>query len=138
MLVFISFVILSALLLWAVIFGRGPWGLKLALIVTVPLFAFIVRDAMNSYAGYPLHQPPPKSARLVGYFAQEPDWIYIWAVPNGSAEPRAYRIRYQRSLHAALNAIATSGDRRRYGIKTGPQGDYRPYALPDPLPSKEG
>lgn len=138
MIVFAAFVILSALLLWAVIYGRGHWLLKLALIVTVPLFAFVVRDAINSYSGYPLHSPPPRSAQLVGYYAQEPRWIYVFAIPKGSSEPRSYRIPYNRKTHSALAALAASGDQRPMGIRpTGPQGRFVPYALPNPIPSKE-
>lgn len=139
MIVLVSFVILSGLLLWAVIYGRGPWALKLALIVTIPFFGFVVRNAINAYAGFPLHYAPPRYAQVVGFVPDEPTWIYVWAIPPGSTQPRAYRIPYSRALHEQAQAIQGSRDQRPRGVKRmGPQGAFRFYRLPDSIPSKEG
>lgn len=134
--IYISFVVLSALLLWAVIYARGPWQLKLALICTVPVFGVVVWHTLEGYKGWPAAKPLPENAALVGQFVDEPRWIYVWAIPNGADKPRAYRIPYVRQAHEAVDgARIAQGKGLRVGIRIR-RGRYEVYELPDALPNK--
>lgn len=137
MAVYASFVILSALLLWAVIFARGPWALKLCLICTVPAFGLIVWHSLESYKGWPAGVSPPQDAALVAEFVDEPKAIYLWMVPPGASRPRAYRIAYTRQAH---EEVVVASEARKQGRRVGfrrNQGRYEAYELPPFLPSKE-
>ncbi len=138
MAVYISFVVISALLLWAVIYARGPWAVKLALIFTVPVFGVVVWHSLESYRGWPANVSPPADASMVAQYVDEPNAIYLWLIPPGEDKPRAYRIPYTRAAHeqaAKAQEIAKRGGRAGFR-KT--RGVYVAYQLPPPLPPKSG
>ena len=138
MTLYVGFAILSGLLLWAVIYAHGPWLAKLALIVTVPLYGVFVWHSIEQWKGYPAAAVPPKEAALVAQMVVESEAIYVWLVPPGADEPRAYRLPYSRATHeqaargqALLGAGVSVGFRRN-------DGRYEAYVLPPSLPSKDG
>lgn len=107
----LSFLIISCLLLWAVVYSRGHWGWKVPVIVLVPLWIFAVWFALESFSGYPTTQTLPKRALFVWGFYIDPDplthqkgAIYIWVIlpkthsanplAYTSADPRAYKLPY--------------------------------------------
>lgn len=121
--IFVGFVLLDALLLWAVIYGRGRWALKLAAILVVLAFNFTTWHALDSYRGWPTPvNEPPADAVYVDSIVNEPDnatgdpgSIYLWLVPirhghtplgysPADAEPRAYRLPYSEPLYRAVVA----------------------------------
>lgn len=137
MAIYASFVVLSALLLWAVIYARGPWGVKLALICTVPAFGAVVWHTLDGYRGWPAAQTPPSDAELVAQLVDEPTAIYVWLVAPGSSVPRAYRIAYTRQAHEQVfAALRLQDDGGRVGLRRN-RGVYEAYALPPALRSKE-
>lgn len=128
--VYIGFAVLAAILLWAVIYARGPWALKLCLILTVPAYGVFVWHSVEAWRGYPVHAKPPE-AKLVASLVHEPDYIYLWLVSG--REPRAYRIPYTRQAHEALVAAQKRGG--HLGVRFN-QGRFEAYELPDALPAK--
>ncbi len=137
MAVYISFAVLSALVLWAVIYARGPWALKLALICTVPAFGVVVWHTLESYKGWPIEGRPPEG-RLVAELVDEPTWIYLWVIPGGKDQPRAYRIPYTRKEHEqAAAAEEALGHGVRVGVRNN-AGRFEIYELPASLPPKGG
>lgn len=136
MTLFVSFAILAGLLLWAVTLSRGPWALKLALIVTVPLYGFIVWHSIDQWRGYPVPARPPQGSALVASAVDEPRAIFLWVVTPGSSEPRAYRIPYSRAAH---QAVAAASSARGKGVHVGVRfnaGRVAFYVLPPALPPK--
>lgn len=135
--VYLGFAALAALLLWAVIYGRGPWQLKLALILTVPAYGIFVWHSVEAMRGYPVRAKPPEG-KLIASVVVEPKYVYLWLAVPGKTEPRAYRIPYTRQVHQALAGASQSAQRQgRVGIRMN-RGRYVVYALPMELPTKEG
>lgn len=134
--VFVGFAVLAALMLWAVIYARGPWALKLVLIVSVPAYGVFVWQTVEQWRGYPVPHTPPDSA-LIASVVREPDWIYVWLVPPSASEPRAYRIPYTRQAHEQLHRAELA---MRAGLRVGfrqNRGRWESYELPLALPAKE-
>lgn len=121
MIIFLSFLIVSALVLWLVTAARGPWAVKLALIVFVPLFCFAIWHSLESYKGYPIDEGLPAKSIIISTIVVEPDHdqdgkIYLWLVPvsrensllgyrPGENEPRAYVLPYSRPLHEDIDGL---------------------------------
>lgn len=120
--IFIGFVLLDALALWALVYGRGRWQVKLAAILVVLAFNFVAINALGSYRGWATTDAPPKDALFISGVVNEPEpgsgqqgSIYLWLVPlrrghgvlsyNPAAdEPRAYRLPYSEGLYKAVVA----------------------------------
>ena len=138
---YIGFVILSALLLWAVIYARGPWPLKLVLIVTVPLYGVVVWHSIEQWKGYPVHVYPPARSSFTAAIVQEPERIYLWVTPPGSSGPRAYVVPYSRQLHQVVQRAGDIQKRERGGarlaVRRDSKGRFHLYRLPPVLPPKE-
>lgn len=135
--IYLGFAALAALLLWAVIYARGPWALKLALIVTVPTYGLFVWHSVEAMRGYPVHAKPP-DGRLIASVVVEPRYVYLWLAVPGRAEPRAFRIPYTRQLHEAVASAPQDMQRQgRVGLRIN-AGRYVVYPLPPALPTKEG
>ena len=118
--IFGAFVLLDALLLWALVYGRGRWQLKLAAMVVVLAFNFVAVNALSSSRGWPTTEAPPKDALFISGVVNEPEPgsgdqgdIYLWLVPlhrghgalsyaPGVDEPRAYRLPYSEALYKAV------------------------------------
>ncbi len=137
MAVYVSFVVLSALALWAVIYSRGHWAPKLALICIVPAFGVIVWHSLEGYRGWPAEIKPPDRAELVGQYIDEPTAIYLWLIPAGESRPRAYKIPYSRQLHEAAARAAGIAKRGGHPAFRVYRGRYVAYDLPPALPLKE-
>lgn len=115
--IYIGLVLLDALLLWALVYGRGHWAPKVAAIVVVLGFNFGVWHALDSFKGWPTTDTPPARAQFIEAVVHEPDTqtgdpgaIYLWLVPltnpgtplgyqQSNGEPRAYRLPYSEQLY---------------------------------------
>jgi hypothetical protein len=111
-----TFLLLAVLLLWTVIYGRGPLLAKAVLVVLVPWWCFALWQAFLSFDGWPAERALPADAELVAYQVREPSAndegaIFLWVVASGdegaltyrpSGEPRAYRLPYSRQDHQQL------------------------------------
>lgn len=122
----LAFIILSAVLLWAIIGAKGKWWIKCLLIVLVPSFGIIVWQSFNSYFGWATKEKTPEQFQLLWVEIVEPNIqendkgaIYVWVFPYGDSEkqniitkvfgykpktvePRAYKIPYSRNLHIEM------------------------------------
>ena len=165
MIIAISFLLISALMLWLLIGAKGPWKIKLVASVIVPFFMFAVWHALGSYEGWPVRTSLPHKSVLIADEVIEPDVlthqpgvIYVWLIPiNGSTqilgyhptegEPRAYRLPYSRQLQNALNQVSGRKGLKILQVKRGKStghgsindtGPYHAYVLPNALPPKGG
>ena len=147
----VGFFLLAVVLLALVVSPRVPWPALLALIVVVPLWAFLVYGALDSFEGYPTEGAPPAKSRLIASEVVEPSpddpgRIFLWTVPPESPSvlgkdtdgytPRAYAVPYSRPLHEQLEGAkqAQKALGQRFGVREGPRGEYRVYRLPPPGP----
>lgn len=145
----VAFVALTAVLLWSVIGGRGPWWLKLPLVVAVPALSLLVHHALAERAGWPTSAAPPKTAQFLAGYAQEPDVathsrgaIFLYLLPAGAAQPRSYRLPYSRPNHEQLEQAGRQAKHGPVGLKFTrtkggrrmPRWAFRAYRLPAPSP----
>ena len=162
-LIAVAFLCLAGPLLWFCVGARGYWPLKLALILVVTLYAFVVWHALGSFTGWPTKQAMPKRCLYVASVVVEPDKdqdgaTYVWCIsPDkgglleykpGVAEPRAYRLPYERPTHEQLenaNKMQAKGIRVELrGDKPGTGGElmrrarFRAYELPPVGNSRKG
>lgn len=130
--IYIGLALLDALLLWAVIYARGKWALKLAAMLVVLGFNFGVWNALSSFKGWPTTATPPARAQFIEGVVHEPDTqtgdpgaIYLWLVPltnpgsplayqQSNGEPRAYRLPYSEQLYKQVLA-ADAAKKRGHG-----------------------
>lgn len=147
-------VILFAIAAWAAIYARGPYLLKLLVIMWIPMVGLLVVHSLNSYKGYPAQIDLPNDSRFISCIVEEPAGkfkgrIYLWLIPidHGSGyleykpeqgEPRSYSEPYERQLHEACEKASKAQKRKgagtvgfKKGIKS-VRGSRRvhPYILP--------
>lgn len=121
MIIFIGFVLLFTVLLWGLIYARGPWWSKLAVTVVTLSFTFLVWGALGSYRGWPAPLSLPSNAVFISCEVNEPDAvsndpgaIYLWLIPakrqqdlvgyhSSRYEPRAYKEHYSEELASACD-----------------------------------
>lgn len=95
---------------------RWPLWARVPLVAAAPWLAFAAFQLSRPESGWPTSPPLPAGSALAWGIVDEPDalthdpgHIDIWAIPPGSARPRAYRFPYTRQLHKqlqqALNAV---------------------------------
>lgn len=153
--IFISLVLLDALLLWTLIrTHRGWWAPKAIGIVGVLAFNLLVWNASGSFTGW------SASGDLVGELKscivnEDDQEVYLWIVPgavDGSnpfsyrpkpSEPRSVRAPYTRELHELCETSSAAQSRGvRVGIRSRSsklqrqvrRGRYVLYRLPPPRP----
>lgn len=117
----VGFAILAAILCWFLAHAKGSWWLKAALIVLLTGFGLETWRALDSYAGWPARETLPKRSLLISAMVREPNpsrndpgAIFVWVQPLSlpdtgaftyrpvSGEPRAYRLRYTRTMHESV------------------------------------
>ena len=134
--VVLSFAALVMLTALALLWSRWPAWLKGLLVIGVTGFYFYADDALHGLSGLPSRDALPERFVLLAAVIEEPNAkskgaLYVWVneLKDGkpAAQPRAYRLPYQKDLHALLN----EGMKKvRQGIsqmgtaepKTGPKG----------------
>lgn len=134
--VVLSFAALVMLTALALLWSRWPVWLKGLLVIAVTGFYFYADDALHGIAGLPSRDTLPERFVLLAAVIEEPNAkskgsLYVWVneLKDGkpATQPRAYRLPYQKDLHALLN----EGMKKvRQGIsqmgtaepKTGPKG----------------
>lgn len=134
--VVLSLAALVLLCTFALLWSRWPVWLKGLLVLAVTAFYFYADDALHGIAGLPAREALPERFVLLAAVIEEPGAkskgaLYVWVneLKDGkpAAQPRAYRLPYQKDLHALLD----EGMKKvRQGIsqmgttepKTGPKG----------------
>jgi hypothetical protein len=143
-----AYILIALLLLGLVVYSHWPWQIKAGAIIVTSLFYVITYLSYPPLAGWPVNDTPPERFRLIHAYVEPPDKhtgfkgaIYLWltnihdlSVP---AAPRAYRLKYNESLH---QLILNTNSKINRGI---PQlGEFRIvgesatilfYDLPDPM-----
>lgn len=115
----LSFLILTALLLWLIIDVRGKWLFKVMIMFLVVAFSTLVWKSLDSYLGWPTSAALPERSILIWVSVvepspklEEPGAIYLWLKPREALpkriffgynpspnDPRVYKLPYSRSLH---------------------------------------
>jgi len=123
----ISFLIISAILLWFTIELKGKFLLKVFMVALAGLWTVVLLVALNSYQGWPTTEPMPDKF-LVHWVkidepskrTKEPGAIYLWVTSKspesdhflsflgyqaGEGEPRAYKVPYSKGKHKQLQKV---------------------------------
>lgn len=162
----IAYVFLLALLMLMLLYTRWPWLLKAVMLLLVGGFYLLSYKVWQQAQGWPTTAALPERFLLHASVIEEPDQrkgskgrIFVWASDLAShrpaAQPRAYRLPYDKALHSTLedamqnmrNGIVQLGHARE--VTENPDqardltrfGEHRVQlefsALPDPaLPEK--
>lgn len=110
--VVLSFCALLLLCALALLWSRWPAWLKGLLVAGVTVFYFYADDTVHSLGGWPSSDALPERFVLLAAVIEEPTpkvsgALYLWvsALEDGrpGAQPRAYRLPYNKELHATLN-----------------------------------
>ena len=110
--VVLSFAALVLLAALALLWSRWPAWLKGLLVIGVTGFYFYADDALHGLSGLPSRDALPERFVLLAAVIDEPNAkskgaLYVWVneLKDGkpAAQPRAYRLPYQKDLHALLN-----------------------------------
>lgn len=108
----IAYVVLAALLLLSLIYSQLHWYVKaLLLLLAIPLYT-VSYMGWKQAQGWPGNNPLPEKFLLHFAVIEEPDKnagkkgnIFIWLSNLNqqlAAEPRAYRMAYERKIHTRL------------------------------------
>ena len=131
----LTFLVLFAVVLWFIILGKGKWWLKAAIVPVVLYFSLIIWFSLGQISGWASPNDMPDTFILHWSIVKEPSkkdvndqgTIFIWATQvdenlqvanqslnpllhpftprKNSAEPRSYRLPYDRDMHEKLNAL---------------------------------
>jgi hypothetical protein len=122
----ILFCILSCLLLWVIIGGRGHWLVKLALILPTVWFSLAISNTLPTMLGWPSEDEIPAKFEVFWIKVTNPSltkgaegsilvWLEdlgkqgdeydsIWSLYRpGNDEPRVHRLPYSEQLHKQAN-----------------------------------
>lgn len=124
----IGFILIASILLWFMIGAKGWWVWKAIAIGLTLYFGVAVWHSVNSYLGWPSHDPLPPKYMVSWVVIQEPDQktshpgaFYLWvkeiestdkdpflnsmAYRANSFEPRVYRLPYDPQLHKQMQQM---------------------------------
>lgn len=110
-LVSVVFSLLAFLLLLLCLGTRWALWLKIGLVLVVSAFYFVAWDVLTGLLGWPTTADLPRRFVLLAVVTEEPNrergskgQIFVWlnALEGNkpAAEPRAYRLPYEKDLHA--------------------------------------
>ncbi len=107
----ISYVVPLALLAWLWLGNRPRLGLRIAVLILMPVAYAVQWVGLERIAGWPSEYPLPAVFELVGSDVREPDrqredpgGIHLWVRVAGDGRPRAYTLPYDRLLHEKLHS----------------------------------
>lgn len=125
----LTFVILSAIGLWLILFSRGSWIVKMTFIATCLYFSLIMWSSLSDLSGWACNSDVPQKSLVHWILVQEPSKvdksdlgaIFIWCTEvdldnnpvkksvagvlkpfsarKNKIEPRAYRMPYSEEAH---------------------------------------
>jgi len=125
----LAFLIVTALVLWAVIGGRGWWWLKALMVVGTFLFSISLWHSLESLEGWPTDESMPDKFEIKWIVVEEPNIrtgdkgeILVWSknmtkeykskssIPllhnkEKSDDPRLHRLPYSREMHKQAQDI---------------------------------
>ena len=108
------YVVLAFLLLCLCLRTQWKLWVKVGMVAAVTASYFIAQGAFQDMRGWPAYDRLPKKFVLLASVIEEPNKekgtkgvIYVWvnALDENrlAAQPRAYRVAYQKDFHASLN-----------------------------------
>ena len=96
----------------ALLWSRWPGWAKSLLVIGVTAFYFFAFEAVSGMWGWPAAETLPERFVLLAQVIEEPTKqtpgaLYLWVNAldgnHAAREPRAYRLPYEKDLHALLN-----------------------------------
>ena len=108
----VSFAVLLTLAALALLWSAWPAWCKTLLAVGVAAFAFFGHEAVRELGGLPANEPLPARFVMLAAAVDEPTnkgggTIFLWVseIVEGRSglAPRAYRIKYSKSLHTQID-----------------------------------
>lgn len=108
----LAFAALLVVTAFALLWSRWPAWSKGLLVLGVTAFYFFAFDAISGMWGWPAAESLPERFVLVAAVVEEPTKqspgaLYLWVNSlegnRPSREPRAYRVPYEKDLHALVN-----------------------------------
>ncbi|RZS56842.1 hypothetical protein [Sphaerotilus mobilis] len=108
----LTFVVLAALTVLALLWSRWPGWLKGLLVTGVAVFYFWADGVVHDLAGWPTTDALPERFVLLAAVIEEPTnkgpgalFIWVQALQDGKPvrQPRGYQLPYAKDLHALLN-----------------------------------
>jgi hypothetical protein len=99
--------------------ASGRFGAaRVPILAAAPLLALVVWWQLGQQDGLPRHGLPPTGSSYVSAVVEEPTssdpgHIYLWVLTPSGGAPRAYQVRYSRSLHeqiARAQAVLKHGE----------------------------
>lgn len=123
----ISFVILSAVLLWFVIGARGYWWVKMIVMAVTLFFSIAMWNSLEDLLGWPTQKSLPDKFQVHWAVVDEPSkitrsqgGIYLWVknlspskdnsflsfIPEDlKKESRLHKMPYTRTMHEQMNKV---------------------------------
>jgi hypothetical protein len=109
----LAYVFLLALLMLMLLYTRWPWLLKAVMVLLVCGFYLLSYKVWREAQGWPSTAALPERFLLHASVIEEPDQskgskgqIFVWASDlaghRPAAQPRAYRLPYDKQVHSAL------------------------------------
>lgn len=125
----ICFALISALVLWSVILGKGHWVIKAGLVSVALYFSVVVWMSLSSLSGWATTAQVPENYLIHWLLVEEPSKtdssklgvVYLWSTEinkdftpvkqevhwtlkpfvakHNASEPRVYRLPYSQQLH---------------------------------------
>ena len=102
-LLILGFVVLSVICLWILIERRKEPKFLIWFIPSLLLLissTYVTYDTLLGYAKF----GQPKKAIHISHWVDEPSMIYLWVLEDNT-KPRAYRFKYTRAMHDALQGV---------------------------------
>lgn len=110
----VVFCVLAFLLLFLCLATRWPRWVKVLMVVVVSGFYILSWDALSNMLGWPSSAEMPRRFVLLAVVIEEPNRdrgtkgnLFVWvnSLDGGRviAEPRAYRLPYEKDLHSLLD-----------------------------------
>ena len=115
------FLVFGVLMLWILIGCKGWWFAKFSLMNVIAVFILLLWRSLDSYTGWPTEANMPEPFRLVGFYAQEPRWIFLLVENDDEDEKksllssfdyqtedtvRLHKLPYDKNMHENLEAAA--------------------------------
>lgn len=126
----LTFIIITALILWAIIGGKGWWWLKAIMVIGTFLFGVVLWHSLETLEGWPTEEPMPEKFEIKWIVVEEPNMktgekgeILVWSknmtedyktasspIPllhnkEQSDDPRLHRLPYSREMHKQAQDI---------------------------------
>ena len=148
LLLIVAYALLAFLLLFLCVWTRWHVAVKIGLVALVTVAYFVAYEGWQESQGWPAQVQLPQRFVLLAVVTEEPSSelghkgnIYLWvnALKNNkpAAQPRAYRLPYDKDLHSLFNDAMKKNRQGNSQMGTleppsGPRGKGFSWLMPGP------